>query len=316
MDKGLTPHRFSPPLPGAAPPAAGGSGPPRAPGASLAGQPSLAPLPAREKSEPGGIQSVQRALAILDAIAAAGGEATLTAIARQVRLKVSTCHNLLATLVQAGYAARRRGARSYVLGSRILALSTVCLKEVNLPQRAQRVIEMLNARTQEAVQLAVLQGDDLVTVMRKEALHAVRVDSGTLGKSNAAHATATGKAILAWIPEAELARLVEAKGLPVFTPNTITEFPKLIEELRLVRRLGYAMDREEFQLGVSCVGAPIRTPSGTVIGSISVSCPVYRTDETTIERVRALVIAAAQSLSADLAGPTPSGSPEPITVEN
>ena len=278
------------------------------------------PLPCREKrsdaNATGGIQSVQRALAILNAIAFSGGEATLTAIARHLQLKVSTCHNLLATLVQAGYVARRRGTRTYVLGSRILALSTVCMKEVNLPQRAQRIIEMLNVRTQEAVQIAVLQGDDLVTIMRKEALHAVRVDAAGLGKSNAAHATATGKAILAWIPEAELARIIEAKGLPAFTPNTITDFAKLVEELRLVRRLGFAMDREEFQLGVSCVGAPIRTPSGTIIGSISVSCPVFRTDEITMERVRDMVISAAQSLSADVVGRTPlPNSAEPIALE-
>ena len=62
--------------------------------------------------------------------------------------------------------------------------------------------------------------------------------------------SASGKAILAWIPEAELQRIVEAKGLPAFTPHTITEFEALREELRVVRRLGFAIDREEFQLGV------------------------------------------------------------------
>jgi IclR family acetate operon transcriptional repressor len=248
------------------------------------------------------VRSVQRALLILDTIAATGGEAGLTEIAQRTGLKVSTCHHLLATLIQSGYAAKRRGTRSYVLGSRILSLSTMCLKQVNLPQQAQRVIETLNARTQEAVQLAVLQGDDLVTVMRKETLHAIRVDAGTVGKSAAAHATATGKAILAWLPEGELRRLVEARGLPAFTPNTITDYDMLVEELRLVRRRGYAVDREEFQLGVCCIGAAIRTPSGTVLGSISVSAPVFRADEKTLEAIRMQVIAAAQMLSADLAG--------------
>jgi IclR family acetate operon transcriptional repressor len=252
----------------------------------------------------GGIQSVRRAFRILDVIALSGGEASLTEISSRSGLKISTCHHLLTTLIQAGYAARRRGSRSYVLGSRILGLSTMCLKQVNLPQQAQRVVETLNVRTKEAVQIAVLQGDDLVTVMRKETLHAVRVDAGTLGKTNAAHATATGKAILAWLPEAELARLIEMKGLHPFTPNTITEYPKLVEELRLVRRFGFAMDREEFQNDVYCVGAAIRTPSGAVLGSISVSCPVFRANEQTLESIRGQVIAAAQKLSADLAGDT------------
>lgn len=251
----------------------------------------------------GGIQSVRRALGILDAIAFAGGEATLTEVAHRVHLKISTCHNLLSTLVQSGYVAKRRGTRTYVLGSRVLYLSTVCLKEVNLPQRAQRVVDTLNMQTQEAVQVAVLQGDDLVTIMRKETLHAIRIDAGALGKSNAAHATASGKAILAWIPEPELARIIEAKGLTAFTPKTITDFARLVEELRLVRRLGYALDQEEFQLGVSCVGAPIRSPSGTVIGSISVSCPLFRVDQPSLDKIRTLVINAAQTLSSDVAGP-------------
>jgi IclR family acetate operon transcriptional repressor len=249
-----------------------------------------------------GIQSVQRAFAILDVIAQTGGEASLTEISRLTGLKISTCHHLLATLIHCGYAAKRRGARSYVLGSRILGLSAFCLKQVNLPQQAQRVIEMLNVRTQEAVQLAVLQGDDIVTVMRRETLSAVRVDTGGVGKIGAAHATATGKAILAWLPQAELSRLIEVKGLPAFTANTITDFAKLVEELRLVRRLGYAMDREEFQVGVCCVGAAIRSPTGTVLGSLSVSTPVFRTDEKILESIRAQVIAAAQVLAADLSG--------------
>ena len=248
-----------------------------------------------------GVQSVMRALRILDAIAAVGGEASLTEIARMARLKMSTCHHLLATMIQCGYAAKRRGTRSYVLGSRILSLGNLCLKEINLPQRAQRIVESLNMSTREAVQLAVLQGDDLVTVMRKETLSPIRVDAGTEGKTDAAHATATGKAILAWLPEAELLRLVEAKGLRAFTPNTITDLLKLRDELRLVRRHGYAMDREEFQIGVSCVGAPIRTASGAVLGSISASSPVYRVNEKTIEELRSQVIEAANLLSADLA---------------
>lgn len=247
-----------------------------------------------------GVQAVMRAFRILDAIAALGGEATLTEIARTTALKTSTCHHLLATLIQSGYAAKRRGTRSYVLGSRILSLSNLCLKEINLPQRAQRIIETLNVQTREAVQLAVLQGDDLVTVMRKETLWPIRVDAGTEGKTDAAHATATGKAILAWLPEPELLRLVKVKGLRAFTPNTITDLSRLMEELRLVRRHGYAMDREEFQNGVCCIGATIRSASGTILGSISVSSPVYRANEKTIEQLQKQVVEAAQLLSADL----------------
>ena len=110
--------------------------------------------------------------------------------------------------------------------------------------------------------------------------------AGFGGNANAAHATATGKAILAWLPPTELDRIVADKGLTAFTPNTITDIEKLGEELRLVRRNGYAIDREEFRPGVICLGAAIRDHAGAVVGSISVSSPafplhagIYRADE-------------------------------------
>jgi IclR family acetate operon transcriptional repressor len=249
------------------------------------------------------VQSVERALDLLEIVAAAGGEATLTQISTGSGLNISTCHHLLATLIAKGYVAKLPGKRTYVLGSRVLYLSSLCLKQVNLPQRSQRVIDALSARTGEAVQLAVLQGDELITVLRKEALHAVRVDAAALGKTSAAHATATGKAILAWLPETEIARIVGGRGLPSFTAKTITDLATLLEELRLVRRHGYAMDREEFQQGVICIGSAIRDYAGAVVGAISVSIPSFRASEETTVRIREEVLAAVRSLSADLGEP-------------
>lgn len=250
------------------------------------------------------VQSVERALDLLELVGAAGGEATLTQISAGSGLNISTCHHLLATLIAKGYVAKLPGKRTYVLGPRVLYLGSLCLKQVNLPQRSQRVIDALNARTGEAVQLAVLQGDELVTVLRKEALHAVRVDTAALRKTSATHATATGKAILAWLPETEIARIISAKGLPSFTAKTITDLATLLEELRLVRRHGYAMDREEFQEGVICIGSAIRDYAGAVVGSISVSIPSFRATEETLAHIREEVLAAVRSLSADLGEPT------------
>ncbi len=267
--------------------------------------PAEAEAKGRGLAQSGRVQSVERALHLLEIVAAAGGEATLTQISAGSGLNISTCHHLLATLIAKGYVAKLPGKRTYVIGSRVLYLSSLCLKQVNLPQRSQRVLDALNARTGEAVQLAVLQGEELITVLRKEASHPVRVDAATIGKTSAAHATATGKAILAWLPETEIARIVAAKGLPSYTTNTITDLATLLEELRLVRRHGYAMDREEFQQGVICIGAAIRDYAGAVVGSISVSIPSFRaTTEETVARIRDEVLAAVRSLSADLGDPT------------
>jgi IclR family acetate operon transcriptional repressor len=262
-------------------------------------------MPARPMMgrDSGGIQALDRAFLILDIIADAGGEAKLTEIASVAGLNVSTCHHLISTLHNWGYVARGSGGRTYVLGSRILHLSAACLRQVDLPRRAQSYVDRLNDQTREAVQLAIMQDTNLVSVLHRDARHAVRVDAGLGGKSNAAHATATGKAILAWLPPIELDRIVAAKGLRAFTPHTIADIEKLKEELRLTRRNGFAVDREEFQPGVVCIGAAIRDHAGAVVGSISVSSPSYRATPKYLDQIKVHLIAATDGLSAELGAP-------------
>jgi IclR family transcriptional regulator, acetate operon repressor len=263
-------------------------------------------MPARPPMgrDKGGIQALDRAFLILDVIADAGGEAKLTEIANRAGLNISTCHHLISTLHNWGYVARGAGSRSYILGSRILHLSAACLRQVDLPRRAQAVIDRLNEQTREAVQLAIMRDTDLVNILRREARHAVRVDAGLAGKSNAAHATATGKAILAWLPASELDRIIADKGLTSFTANTIVDFEKLKEELRLTRRNGFAVDREEFQSGVICVGAAIRDHAGGVVGSISVSSPIFRATAEYLDQIRVHLLTATDELSMELGAPS------------
>jgi IclR family acetate operon transcriptional repressor len=265
----------------------------------------------------GGIQALDRAFLILDVIADAGGEAKLTEIANIAGLNISTCHHLISTLHNWGYVARAPNSRSYVLGSRILHLGAACLRQVDLPRRAQSFVDRLNDQTREAVQLAIMQDTNLVHVLRREARQAVRVDVGLGGNSNAAHATATGKAILAWLPPTELDRIVADKGLTAFTPHTITDIDNLKEDLRLTRRNGFAIDREEFQLGVICLGAAIRDHAGAVVGSVSVSSPVFRATPEYINQIKVHLVAAADELSAELGAPGAilRGTPKNVAAE-
>jgi IclR family acetate operon transcriptional repressor len=256
----------------------------------------------RRVSAGASIQSVDRALTLLETIAELGGETTLSKLASRTGLNISTCHHLLATLVQRGFVIKTLGRRGYALGARILYLSHVCL-QVDLPRRAQSAVDRINHSTGETVHLAALQGDELVTVLKREARHAVRVDSGAIGSADAAHATAAGKAMLAWLPEDEIRRIVMARGMTRFTANTITDFAVLMEALRLVRRNGVAFDREEFRPGVICVGAAIRDQSGAVVGAISASMPTMRASEEHLALMRDEVVAATRALSAELGAP-------------
>ena len=259
----------------------------------------MSPAVPRQRGEQHSIQSVDRAITLLEAIAEAGGETTLTEVSRRTRLNISTCHHLLSTLVQRGYVAKVPVRRSYALGARILYLSNACLTQVDLPARAAPFIEQINEKTGETVHLAVLQGDAMMKVAKRESRHPVRVDTGTLGKTDAPHATASGKAMLAWLPEADMRRVL-SHGLNRYTPKTITEWPDLIEALRHVRRNGYAMDDEEYQPGVICIGAAIRDQNGAVVGAISASTPTMRASEDHLRLVREEVLGAVRTLSAEL----------------
>jgi IclR family acetate operon transcriptional repressor len=244
------------------------------------------------------VQSVDRALTLLEALARSSGGVALSDLAAGARLNISTCHHLLATLVKWGYVAKVPGRR-YALGARGLHLGQAFLRQVDLPRRAQPFVERINEETGETVHLAVLQGDAVITLLRRDGRHAVRVDSGALGVSDAVHATATGKSMLAWLPEGEIRRILANRGMAAFTPNTITDADALLEELRLVRRNGHAVDREEFQPGVICVGAAIRNHLGAVIGAISASAPTQRATQEHLSRMRDGVMAAARALSTE-----------------
>ena len=258
--------------------------------------------PARLKGDAraprGSVQSVDRALTLLETLARSTGGTPLTELALSAGLNISTCHHLLATLVKWGYVAKVPGRR-YALGARGLHLGQAFLKQVDLPRRAHPLIERISAETGETVHLAVLQGDAIITLLRREGRHAVRVDTGALGASDAPHATATGKAMLAWLPEHEIRRILASKRMDAFTPNTITDPDRLIEELRLVRRNGHALDKEEFQPGVFCVGAAIRDHLGAVVGAISASTPTLRATDGHLALMRDSVMSAARALSAE-----------------
>jgi IclR family acetate operon transcriptional repressor len=255
------------------------------------------PPPGRANGDRNSIQSVDRALYLLETIADCGGEATLTDLANRTGLNISTCHHLLATLIKRGFAAKVPGRRLYALGPHIHYLGHACL-QVDLPRRAQPHLETVNQATGETVHLAALQGDTVATIAVREARYPVRVGSGKLGKQEGPHATALGKAVLAWVPEDEMRRML-ASGMKRYTENTITDFDELVESLRVVRRLGFAIDREEYLPGVTCVGAAIRDQAGTVIGAISASLPSMRASDEHVALLCQEITAAARALSAE-----------------
>jgi IclR family acetate operon transcriptional repressor len=252
---------------------------------------------AQEKTAPSPIQSVSRALDILELIARHGGEMSLAEISDGLGLNNSTCHHLIKTLMSRNYLRPGTARGRYILGSQVVLVAEAVNIKAELPLRARPILERLNQLTEETVHLAVLHGDEMITLVKKDALHALRVDSGSIGKSTALYATATGKVLLAGLDDDHIRRLLAVHGMRKFTANTITDLNALFEELNKVRNDGYSRDDEEFQRYVVCIGAPIYGVNGKVIASLSVSTPINRASSEHLEFIKTEVIDAATQLS-------------------
>ena len=235
------------------------------------------------------IQSVSRALDILEVLSNVQGELALNGIAAITGLNVSTCHHIIQTLMNRGYVSQAQKGRGYTLGSRVLELSSNSARQFTLVDFAMPELELLNQITQENVHLAVIQGSDLVVLAELDSPQVVRVVTGGISYASAAHATSLGKAILAWLPDQEVTRLLDQKGQTKFTENTITEKNDLIEALRLVRRFGFALDHQEFLPGVMSIGTALRDYSGTVLGSLGCTFPHDRGSEDHLEGLKVAI---------------------------
>ena len=173
----------------------------------------------------------------------------------------STVHRFVVNLEAAGFLERDPRSTRYRLGLRIFELGGLVMQQMNLWDEALPFLEGLVRDTGETGHLAVLDGGEAIYVERVEARRALRVPSA-IGRGYPAHATNLGKALLAHLGREELHELVGRKGLPAYTPNTITDLESLERELELIRAQGFAVDNEEYDEGLRCVGAaprPTRT---------------------------------------------------------
>jgi len=251
------------------------------------------------------IQSVSRALTILELLAAEGDALPLKELAIRAQLNQSTCHHLISTLVNRGYIDHQGRNRGYVLGRKFHELADLAGRQTDLAEVLKAHIEAFSRQIGCSVQLAVLSDASLLTKLSCSQVDNRFDEPDEVIKMSAPHAAATGKAILAWLPDGELVRVIAANGLTAYTDKTITSLSGLIEELRHVRRNGYAVDDEELKRGVVCIGSALRESSGAVVASISVTISA---DEATPEYRKSLsqsVIHAAQEFSKRLRNTQP-----------
>ncbi len=231
-----------------------------------------------QKTKPGNRNStstsVARAFAILDALSSHGENgAALMETAHRLRMSRSTTHRYLLTLEKLGAVERDANDRFH-LGLKMIELAGQTLSNNDLRKLAEPFLEELAARTQETVHLAVPSGLDVVYIAKADSAHAIRMYS-YIGARAPMYCTALGKAILAYAPPALLEAAIRG-GLAARTSHSLTSRAALLSELEQIRSKGYAIDDQENELGVCCVGTPIMDYSSRPIGALSVSGPADR----------------------------------------
>jgi IclR family acetate operon transcriptional repressor len=220
------------------------------------------------------VQSVDRALDLLEALASSEGEVSITSLAHRTSLHVSTVHRLLTTLLRRGYVRQNPDTSRYFTGAKLATLAEGTSRFNELRHRARGILKGLTDQTRETSNLVVL--DDLMAVYidTVPSPHVVRMFT-TIGNRVPLHATGAGKALLAWLAADRRDALLDRLELRAHTARTIIEKPSLRRALEEVRERGYAVDDEEFDEGVRCVAVAVG-PVGSPLAAISVSAPASR----------------------------------------
>lgn len=243
------------------------------------------------------IQSVSRALDILEAFAVGQEELGVTELSRKLKLHKNNVFRLLATLETRGYVEQDRETGNYRLGMRTFEVASVFLHHLGLVKQARTVLEQLATETGETAYLAVLDGPWVVCVDMVETRHAVRV-MPWLGQRLPAHATALGKAQLAFRPHDELEQLWKQHPPVARTPRTMTDPGRLADELQQLAAQEAALEDEEAASGVRGAAAPVRDYQKRVVGAIGVVGPVSRVGPERLQgELVSRVKAAAQAVS-------------------
>jgi len=249
------------------------------------------------------VSSLDKGLRILNELAEARGVLGVSDLARRLNTSKSSVHNVLRVLEAHGLASQDPLTKRFSLGTRLLRFAAVLLDQMELPRLADGVMRQLMERTGETSILTIRDGEHSVCVHKVESLHSVRM-TAQIGLHSPLYAGGSNKVLLAYIPEAERARLLDRIDLCPYTDRTITDRALLEAELATIRRLGFAYSDSEVEEGIAAVGAPVFDFTGLAAAAISVAGPSTRVWSRRDHLVTA-VKEAARALSEKLGGSRP-----------
>ena len=245
------------------------------------------------------VQVLDRALAILEALAESSVELGTAELATALSLHRSTIHRLL-TVLEQHHLVRKNPARGkYALGLKLFEWGSRAVEDANLRDYSEPFLRRLVDETGETAHICILSGTEALSVANVEGAFRLRSPSA-VGRRAPVHCTAVGKALIAFWPEHALAKFISQLKLVRRTRHTLVTSAVLKTDLARVRAQGYAVDDEEFEEGLRCISAPLRNYTGRVVASIGIAGPVFRLKNDRVPLLARSIVAVAGDLSKEL----------------
>jgi DNA-binding IclR family transcriptional regulator len=248
----------------------------------------------------GGVQSVDRAISVLE-ILARQGSAGVSEVAAELGVHKSTAFRLLNALESRGLVEQAEDRGKYELGFGLVRLASSVPGRLDLVRQARPVCEQLAAEVGETVNLAVVRSTFAVNLDQVRGPAAVSAQNW-VGQLTPLHATSSGKVLLAHLPTPQRKALLDEAGLSAFTTKTVRSRHALETQLATVRTDGYATTLEEYEDGLNAIAAPVHDQTGAVIGAVSVSGPAYRLGRRRLRELATPLVAAAALISTRMGG--------------
>lgn len=245
------------------------------------------------------IQVLDRTLNILNVLAEVSESLGPAELARRLSLHKTTTHRLLMALEGLGFVRRDPTEGKYSLGVKLFELGSRAVARFKLRERAEPFLRRLVDETRETAHVCILDGSEMVSIVNLEGPWTMRSPS-TVGRRTPVYCTSVGKAVIAFLPEDVLDKLIDGLTLKPFTPRTLVRRAALKANLMQVRDCGFAVDDEEIEQGLRCVGAPIRNYTGLVVAAISVAGPAFRLTDQRLPATARAVTTAARDLSREM----------------
>jgi len=245
------------------------------------------------------IQVLDRAVQILNCFSFDKRELSVSEIAARTRLHKATVHRILWALEHNHFIRQSPETGRCSLGMKLFELGQQAIARLDLREIARPHIEKLSQEAKETVHLAILDDNQVLYLEKVEGPHALRMPS-RVGRHIPTYCTSLGKAMLACLDNDEVKRILQNESFHAYSPSTVKNIGALLNDLEKIRRRGYAVDNEEIEKGLRCVGAALRDYTSQMVGAISIAAPSARLTDKSLPSIGRRVMESAEAISREL----------------